>query len=171
MTTQRAEYFDTPLGPMLAVVNDAGQLTRLDFSKGRSRARFEQEEPELKFDARACATVRRQTTEYFRGRRRDFDLDVAPVGTEFQCKVWRTLLDIPYGETWSYGQLARRIRKPTASRAVGAANGKNPIAIIIPCHRVIGSNGTLTGYGGGLSKKEKLLELEGALPDATGSLF
>ena len=97
---------------------------------------------------------------YFAGDLEDFDLQLAPEGTPFQQSVWKELCTIPYGETISYGELARRIGNPKASRAVGLANGSNPIPIIIPCHRVIGSNGKLTGYGGGLPIKEKLLALE-----------
>ncbi len=102
----------------------------------------------------------RQLRAYFAGELEAFDLPLAPEGTPFQLKVWRRLCDVPYGETISYGELARRIGNPNASRAVGLANGSNPIPIIIPCHRVIGSNGSLTGYGGGLPIKEKLLALE-----------
>jgi methylated-DNA-[protein]-cysteine S-methyltransferase len=102
----------------------------------------------------------RQLRAYFAGSLQDFDLPLAPEGTAFQLEVWRKLQDIPYGQTISYGELARRIGNPNASRAVGLANGSNPIPIIIPCHRVIGSNGKLTGYGGGLHIKEKLLALE-----------
>ncbi|MDE2234437.1 MAG: methylated-DNA--[protein]-cysteine S-methyltransferase [Gammaproteobacteria bacterium] len=108
-----------------------------------------------------------QLCEYFAGQRREFDVPLAPRGTEFQLRVWNALRAIPYGSTWSYGQLARRIRKPQAARAVGAANGQNPIPIIIPCHRVIGADGSLTGFGGGLKIKRQLLELEGG----TRSLF
>jgi methylated-DNA-[protein]-cysteine S-methyltransferase len=106
--------------------------------------------------ARAAA----QLTEYFAGERRDFDLALAPSGTEFQRTVWHALADIPFGTTCSYGDLARVVGRPAASRAVGAANGKNPIAIILPCHRVIGSSGELTGYGGGLPMKRWLLDHE-----------
>ncbi len=102
----------------------------------------------------------RQLRVYFAGELKEFDLPLAPDGTPFQQKVWRELCKIPYGETISYGELARRIDNPNASRAVGLANGSNPIPIIIPCHRVIGSNGKLTGYGGGLPIKEKLIALE-----------
>ena len=101
-----------------------------------------------------------QLRSYFAGEREEFDLPLAPEGTPFQQEVWRRLCEIPYGETISYGELARRIGNPQASRAVGLANGSNPIPIVIPCHRVIGSNGKLTGYGGGLPIKEKLLALE-----------
>lgn len=102
----------------------------------------------------------KQLREYFDGKRTEFDLPLAPKGTEFQRSVWRQLQGIPYGETIPYMELARRVGNPKASRAVGAANGKNPIAIIIPCHRVIGANGKLVGFGGGLSTKETLLALE-----------
>jgi methylated-DNA-[protein]-cysteine S-methyltransferase len=101
-----------------------------------------------------------QLAEYFDGRRREFDLSLAPEGTPFQQLVWRALLDIPYGETTSYGELATRIGQRSASRAVGLANGSNPLPIVIPCHRVIGANGKLTGYGGGLAIKDQLLALE-----------
>ena len=104
--------------------------------------------------------VIRQLEEYFDGKRKEFDLPLILEGTEFQLLVWRNLQKIPYGETVSYGQLARRIGSPEAARAVGLANGSNPIPIIIPCHRVIGSNGDLTGFGGGLPVKKKLLALE-----------
>jgi methylated-DNA-[protein]-cysteine S-methyltransferase len=104
--------------------------------------------------------VRRQLDAYFAGRLRVFELPLAPQGTEFQRTVWDALLRIPYGETTSYGALARSLGKPEASRAVGLANGRNPIPIVIPCHRVIGSGGSLTGYGGGLDLKRRLLALE-----------
>jgi methylated-DNA-[protein]-cysteine S-methyltransferase len=103
-----------------------------------------------------------QLDEYFAGERRDFDLPLAPSGTEFQTEVWMALARIPFGVTCSYGELARAIGRPSASRAVGAANGANPIAIILPCHRVIGADGTLTGYGGGLPMKRWLLDHERA---------
>jgi methylated-DNA-[protein]-cysteine S-methyltransferase len=103
----------------------------------------------------------RQLGEYFDGRRRDFELPLVLQGTSFQRRVWQTLTEIPYGETWSYGQLAQRIGNPRASRAVGLANGRNPICILVPCHRVIGADGTLTGYGGGLERKQWLLAHEG----------
>lgn len=105
-----------------------------------------------------------QLEEYFAGTRRVFDVPVSPRGTEFQEQVWRALLEIPHGETRSYGELARSLGRPSASRAVGAANGRNPISIIVPCHRVIGANGDLTGYGGGMPAKRWLLEHEHAYP-------
>jgi methylated-DNA-[protein]-cysteine S-methyltransferase len=111
-------------------------------------------------DAAPLAETIRQLEAYFAGELESFTLPLAPHGTPFQMEVWRRLCDIPYGQTISYGELARRIGNPKASRAVGLANGSNPIPIVIPCHRVIGSNGKLTGYGGGLPIKEKLLALE-----------
>ena len=103
----------------------------------------------------------RQLAEYFAGTRREFDLPLRFQGTTFQTRVWRELTEIPYGQTWSYGQLAQRIDKPSASRAVGLANGRNPISILVPCHRVIGADGSLTGYGGGIERKRWLLAHEG----------
>jgi methylated-DNA-[protein]-cysteine S-methyltransferase len=117
---------------------------------------------EQRSEVLVCASA--QLAEYFAGQRRVFDLPLWLHGTEFQTRVWRELLAIPHGETWSYGELARSIGRPSASRAVGAANGKNPISIIVPCHRVIGSNGDLTGYGGGMPAKQWLLEHEKARP-------
>lgn len=101
-----------------------------------------------------------QLTEYFAGDRTEFDLPLRPIGTDFQQRVWRALCDIPFGKTWSYGELAMHIGSPTASRAVGLANGRNPISIVIPCHRVIGANGSMTGYGGGIERKRWLLDFE-----------
>lgn len=117
-------------------------------------------EPDWVKDARPFAETIRQLREYFAGRRDEFDLPLAPEGTEFQHEVWRAVAAIPYGETRSYGEIARQIGKADAVRAVGAANGQNPLPIVIPCHRVIGSDGRLTGYGGGLPLKKRLLELE-----------
>ena len=108
--------------------------------------------------------TRAQLGEYFAGRRRTFDLPLTPEGTTFQCSVWMALRAIPYGATISYRALAERIGRPSAMRAVGAANGRNPLPIVVPCHRVIGADGSLTGFGGGLPTKRFLLELEGALP-------
>ncbi len=120
--------------------------------------------PPLPADARhdddALAEAAEQLAEYFTGRRRYFSLKVAPVGTPFQREVWEALVDIPFGTTSSYGEIADRVGRPSASRAVGAANGRNPISIVIPCHRVIGADGTLTGYAGGLDRKMSLLALE-----------
>jgi methylated-DNA-[protein]-cysteine S-methyltransferase len=147
---------DSPLGPLLLVADEAG-LRQIHFVNGRRPAK---PEPEWQEDATLLQEPIRQLRAYFAGDLETFDLPLAPEGTPFQLKVWKLLCDIPYGETISYGELARRIGNPKASRAVGLANGSNPIPIIIPCHRVIGSNGKLTGYGGGLPIKEKLLALE-----------
>lgn len=147
---------ESPVGPLLLVADDAG-LRQILFVNGRHQAR---PEASWKQDAAPLEKAIAQLRSYFAGEREDFDLPLAPEGTSFQQGVWRRLCDIPYGETISYGELARRIGNPQASRAVGLANGSNPIPIVIPCHRVIGSDGKLTGYGGGLPIKEKLLALE-----------
>ena len=114
-------------------------------------------------DAEPFVEVERQLGAYFAGELREFDLPLAPAGTAWQLRVWRALTTIPYGETAGYGELAEELGKPTASRAVGTANGRNPISVIVPCHRIIGANGALTGYSGGLERKKKLLNLEGRL--------
>ena len=114
----------------------------------------------------ALAETKRQLEEYFAGDRRKFDLPLAARGTEFQLRVWDELRRIPFGQTISYGELAGRIGKPTASRAVGAANGRNPLPVVVPCHRVIGSGGRLVGYGGGLETKQALLDLERRLAES-----
>lgn len=147
---------ESPVGPLLLVADDHG-LRRIEFVNGRKPV---QADPEWREDAEPLGETIRQLRAYFGGELERFDLALAPAGTQFQLAVWNRLCEIPYGETISYGELARRIGNPNASRAVGLANGSNPIPILIPCHRVIGSNGKLTGYGGGLPIKEKLLALE-----------
>ena len=122
-------------------------------------------------DDTAFTDVVDQLGEYFRGERYEFDLDLDLVGTAFQRRVWEALLSIPYGETRSYGEIALQIDAPGASRAVGLANGHNPIGIIVPCHRVIGANGSLTGYGGGLDRKRLLLGMEKRYAPAVPTLF
>ena len=149
-------YLSSPIGSLLLAADNAG-LREITFPKNGSPA---SPKPDWIEDASAFAEPVHQLRAYFAGELETFDLRLAPEGTPFQQKVWTELLNIPFGETISYGQLARRIGNPNASRAVGLANGSNPIPIIIPCHRVIGSNGKLTGYGGGLPIKEKLLALE-----------
>ncbi|OOM11955.1 methylated-DNA--[protein]-cysteine S-methyltransferase [Clostridium saccharobutylicum] len=119
-----------------------------------------EEEPVEKNETELLKEAIKQLNEYFDGKRKEFNLPLAPKGTEFQKKVWNALKEIPFGETRSYGEIARRIGNEKASRAVGMANNKNPIMIIIPCHRVIGANGKLVGYAGGIDIKEKLLNLE-----------
>jgi methylated-DNA-[protein]-cysteine S-methyltransferase len=147
---------ESPLGPLLLVADEAG-LREIRFVNGRH---LTAPEPSWKEDRAPLSKTIQQLQTYFAGELESFDLQLAPEGTPFQLEVWRRLCDIPYGETISYGELAGRIGNPKASRAVGLANGSNPIPIVIPCHRVIGSNGKLTGYGGGLPIKEKLLALE-----------
>lgn len=147
---------ESPVGPLLLVADDAG-LREILFVNGRHHAK---PNPEWSEDEAPVKETMRQLRAYFAGKLERFDLPLAPQGTPFQLDVWRRLCEIPYGETISYGELARKIGNPNASRAVGLANGSNPIPIVIPCHRVIGSNGKLTGYGGGLPIKEKLLALE-----------
>ena len=147
---------DSPVGPLLLVADDSG-VRRIDFLNGRNPG---EADPRWHEDAEPLHETVRELLAYFAGELETFDLVIAPQGTPFQLAVWNRLREIPYGETISYGELARRVGNPNASRAVGLANGSNPIPIVIPCHRVIGSNGKLTGYGGGLPIKEKLLALE-----------
>jgi len=154
--TRRFTQIESPLGPLLLVADEAG-LREIRFVNGRHPA---QPEPSWKEDRAPLSETIHQLQAYFAGELENFDLQLAPEGTQFQLEVWRRLCDIPYGETISYGELAGKIGNPKASRAVGLANGSNPIPIVIPCHRVIGSNGKLTGYGGGIPIKEKLLALE-----------
>lgn len=147
----------TPVGELFIAGRD-GRITDVLFS--RPRKGFPG--PMWERSDRQFAEVRKQLGEYFRGKRTKFELKLAPEGTPFQLAAWRQLRRIPYGKTISYGEQARRMGNPKASRAVGGANGENPISIIVPCHRVIGADGRLTGFGGGLGKKKKLLDLEGA---------
>jgi len=147
---------ESPVGPLL-LAGDAQGLRSLSFEKSRRAERVQQD---WKQDKTQFAEVIRQLRAYFGGKLKEFNVPLALEGTEFQLSVWRSLRTIPYGETISYGQLAQRIGNPKAVRAVGLANGCNPIPIIIPCHRVIGSNGSLTGFGGGIANKKKLLALE-----------
>ena len=146
--------FDTPVGPM-ALECEGECLTAL-YLPCRPVEGAGVETPLL-------ARGRAELLEYFQGKRRVFDLPLAPQGTPFQRRVWSALAEIPYGQTITYGELARRVGCPKGSRAVGQANHRNPLPIFLPCHRVVGANGTLTGYGGGLELKEWLLRLEGIL--------
>ncbi|HJU75632.1 MAG TPA: methylated-DNA--[protein]-cysteine S-methyltransferase [Gemmatimonadaceae bacterium] len=150
----------SPVGDLLAVA-DAGSLTALSFNAERALGRLRASAPaELRHAPSEFAAVRLQLSAYFAGELRDFTLPLAPAGSPFEQRVWRELRTIPYGTTTSYGAIAKRFGIPNAARAVGAANGRNPIPIVIPCHRVIGSTGGLTGYGGGLARKRLLLDLE-----------
>lgn len=148
---ERFAYLSSPVGT-LTLTEEEGALTGLYFGR-LSRQGQEVLSPVLEETAR-------QLSEYFSGKRREFSLPLSPKGTEFQLRVWRALETIPYGETRSYGDMARLIGSPKACRAVGMANHRNPISIIVPCHRVVGANGSLTGYGGGLDAKRFLLDLE-----------
>lgn len=151
----------SPVGPLLIAASDDG-LRLIEFHTPRHPMKRGADWREGTHEAIDAA--RAQLDEYFAGDRQHFDLPLAPQGTPFQREVWHTLAGIGFGETISYAQLAQRVGKPSAMRAVGAANGRNPLPIVLPCHRVIGSDGSLTGFGGGLPTKRFLLELEGALP-------
>jgi len=172
MSTLFFERFDTPIGT-LTLAADADGLRHIEFPDNRHPVDREGWIPGASgAAATVLRTTREQLREYFDGTRHAFDLPLRPQGTAFQMTVWRTLATIPWGATWSYGDLARVIGKPDAVRAVGAANGRNPLPIVLPCHRVIGADGSLTGFGGGLPIKATLLRLEGALPtQRNGELF
>ena len=148
----------SPVGPLL-LMSDGECLTGLHTENDKYKPRLQ---PAWVQDAAAApfAAARRELDEYFEGRRHEFTLRLMPAGTAFQLRVWDRLCAIPYGETISYAELARRVGNPNASRAVGMANSRNPISIIVPCHRVIGSDSSLTGYAGGLDRKRALLEHE-----------
>jgi len=141
-------HFHTPFGPAWASADESGALTAFTFGA------------EMPHDGPVDSGIARQIEDFFAGRRLDFDVPLAPEGTDFQKRVWAELRRIPFGETISYAELARRIGRPGAARAVGRANATNPIAVIVPCHRVIGADGSLTGYAGGLDLKQKLLAWE-----------
>jgi methylated-DNA-[protein]-cysteine S-methyltransferase len=149
---QRWHTVDSPLGELL-LVGDGRALSRLDMSPHRVPQGGRR-------DPEAFVDVEAQLRAYFAGELTEFDVELAPAGTGFQLRVWAALLEIPYGQTASYGAIAAAVGRPDAVRAVGATNGRNPIAVIVPCHRVIGADGTLVGYGGGLARKRLLLELE-----------
>ena len=157
-------HIDSPVGPLLLAASDAG-LHVIEFQHPRhpipAGADWQQG------DHAVLRDTERQLGEYFDGARRAFELPLAPRGTDFQRMVWQELGRIPFGRTISYATLATRVGKPTATRAVGAANGRNPLPIVLPCHRVIGADGALTGFGGGLPTKQFLLQLEGAMPEPT----
>ena len=159
MTSPGQIYYSftgSPFGRLLLRADRAG-LRGIDFERSGRAPRIE---PHWQAAERPFRDVARQLGEYFAGKRCQFDLELAPEGTRWELEVWRKLGEIPYGETLSYAELARRLGRPEAFRAVGAANGRNPISIVIPCHRVIGSDGSLTGYGSGLEVKAALLHLE-----------
>jgi methylated-DNA-[protein]-cysteine S-methyltransferase len=151
------DAFDTPIGKLTVAADECG-IRYILFPNNKYDA---PDRANWKRDAAALLEPRNQLIAYFAGELRHFDLPLAPVGTPFQLSVWKQLAEIPFGATWSYSELAKRIDAPKAVRAVGAANGRNPLPIVLPCHRVIGSNGSLTGFGGGLPLKQFLLDHEG----------
>lgn len=153
------DYLDTPIGSLMLAGSDE-MLMELGFPSGKGARRHHNEWTR---DTGSFKAAKEQLLAYFAGELREFSIALDPQGTEFQLQVWEALQEIPYGETRSYGELASRIGRPRASRAVGAANGKNPIPVIIPCHRVIGSSGKLVGFGGGLPAKQHLLALENSV--------
>lgn len=156
--------FQSPVGDLFTAVDEDGALVRLSFAEEENTREFERELEERGHRVlpgrRSCQEVERQIGEYFHGRRTTFDLDLRPEGTPFQQTVWRAVRRIGYGRTKSYAAIAKAVRRPKAFRAVGRCNATNPVVIVVPCHRVIGSDGRLTGYGGGLMAKETLLEME-----------
>lgn len=150
---------DTPCGA-LCIAGTTQGLTRVEFQDGERPVR---PQPDWREDQGVLDEAREQLRAYFEGRRQRFTLPVAPEGTPFQQRVWQELQEIPWGTTTTYREIAERLGQPAAVRAVGHANGRNPIAIVIPCHRVVGANGRLTGYAGGIAVKRRLLRHEGAL--------
>ena len=161
--SERATYYaylDSPIGRIL-VAGDGETVSRISFTTGHSVL---QPEPGWVDDGVPLRAATEQLEQYFAGERRRFDLRLSLRGTPFQKRAWEVLLTIPYGEAWSYGQVADALGSPGAARAVGRANATNPLPLVVPCHRVIGADGTLTGFGGGLSAKQWLLRFEGALP-------
>jgi methylated-DNA-[protein]-cysteine S-methyltransferase len=161
------DLIETPFGTFAAWVDKAGRLLRFRFRIEDA----EQVDLEAERNAIALGEVRRQVAEYSAGERQEFAFELNAEGPEFDRLVWKALSDIPFGHTTSYGAVAKTIGHPMAARAVGAANGANPIALIVPCHRVIGSDGTLTGFGGGLPLKRKLLEHEARVCGTRYDLF
>jgi methylated-DNA-[protein]-cysteine S-methyltransferase len=154
-------YPSSPVGVLTLAADDRDRLCRLEFTEPTRGIDAPADASGAKPHGVLAETVR-QLDEYFAGTRHEFDLDLAPRGTAFQLAVWDALRAIPYGATASYGDIARVVGRPNAVRAVGQANGRNPLAIVVPCHRVIGSDHSLTGYGGGIDRKRFLLALEGA---------
>jgi methylated-DNA-[protein]-cysteine S-methyltransferase len=154
-------YFDSPLGN-IRIVSDGEKITTFGFV-GQKNLKDVPTDWKNEPDHKLLKKARKQAEEYFSGKRKDFDLPLSPQGTEFQQKVWKALLEIPFGQISTYGKIANQIGNPKGVRAVGGAIGRNPIGIIIPCHRVIGANGTLTGFASGLDRKQSLLEIEGVL--------
>jgi len=161
------DIIESPFSSFAAWVDEKGRLLRFNL-RAAGAAKID---PEAERNAKALSDVRRQVGEYAKGKRQRFEFELAAEGPDFNQRVWKALCDIPFGTTASYGAVARTIGYPKAARAVGAANGANPIALIVPCHRVIGSDGSLTGYGGGLPLKRKLLAHEARVVGAPFDLF
>jgi methylated-DNA-[protein]-cysteine S-methyltransferase len=156
----RRRELATPIGVLTLIASDRG-LTRVLFeNEDRADARLRTEIPVADGDDQTLAAAAGQMEEYFAGTRRRFDLPLDLGGTDFQRQAWLALADVPYGETATYGEQADRIGRPGAFRAVGAANGRNPVPVVLPCHRIIGADGSLTGFGGGLEVKQRLLDHE-----------
>lgn len=157
------DFYDSPQGKMLLVANDAG-LSGVYFA---GQKYFPQIDPEWRQDARNASLhqTKRELAEYFGGKRERFEMTLAPEGTPFQRSVWKAIFAVGFGKTITYGELAHRAGCPGSARAAGAATGRNPISVIVPCHRIVGSNGSLTGYAGGLDRKRALLALESGIPD------
>ncbi len=159
--TSYATVFDSPVDRLFVAVDENGALVALEFAKHRSPADLGAAFPDVVWDERRCRAATDALSSYFRGDSGALDgLVVAPRGTDFQRAVWRAVRKVPYGRTTSYGEIARKIGRPGASRAVGQANGANPVCLVVPCHRVVGADGSLTGFGGGIEIKKKLLSLE-----------
>ena len=165
--TRYWSLIETPFQKMAAWADEEGRLLRFNLRAANAA----HADPGAENNSRKLAEVQRQVTEYSAGKRRGFELELAPQGPEFELSVWTALCAIPFGATTSYGAVARAIGNPGAARAVGAANNANPIALIIPCHRVIGTDGQLVGYGGGLELKRKLLEHEARVCGMRYDLF
>jgi len=153
------DYYDSPHGRMLLVSNE-NAVTAVYFV-GQKYAATPQKGWQRDSDVAPLRQARRELDEYFAGKRRRFDVSLAPEGTAFQRAVWKAIAAVRFGETITYGELAKRAGRPGSARAAGAATGRNPIGILVPCHRILGSDGSLTGYAGGLKKKRALLQLEG----------
>ncbi|HLY31629.1 MAG TPA: methylated-DNA--[protein]-cysteine S-methyltransferase [Ktedonobacterales bacterium] len=164
MKTAYLDTIEDAPGPFVFAVDEAGRLLALKFLDGNYDLTIEQELARVGYqmahDARRTAQARTQLLEYCAGKRQTFDLPLALVGTDWQKMIWRTLTEIPFGETRAYGEIAAQVGRPLAARAVGRANATNPIPLVIPCHRLIGANGALTGFGGGLHIKKRLLAHE-----------
>jgi methylated-DNA-[protein]-cysteine S-methyltransferase len=162
------DLIESPFATTFAAwVDEKGRLLRFNLNS-KGAARFY---PDAERNSRKLADVRRQVNEYAKGKRQEFEFELLPEGPDFNQRVWEALLDIPFGTTTHYGAVAKTIGHPEAARAVGAANGANPIALIVPCHRVIGKDGSLTGYGGGLPLKRRLLEHEARVAGTRFDLF